>query len=86
MIALIAAAAATAVLVRYVATSPKERSSVVDLASQIARADFLRPVLLLGAATAALSAGGTPPPAAAATSREHLKLPRPPSPLRASVR
>jgi MFS family permease len=51
------AAVATAILVPHVAPAPRARSTVVDLAAQILRPDFLRPVLLLGAATAALSAG-----------------------------
>jgi MFS family permease len=51
------AAVATAILIPHVAPAPKARSTVVHLAAQILRPDFLRPVLLLGAATAALSAG-----------------------------
>jgi MFS transporter, DHA1 family, tetracycline resistance protein len=56
VIALIAALA-TAAFVPHIPPAPRSRSSVVDLVRQIARADFLRPVLLLAAATAALSAG-----------------------------
>lgn len=50
-------AAAVAALVPRIAPAARPRSSVLDLARQIVRADFLRPVLLLAAATAALSAG-----------------------------
>ena len=51
------AAAAVAALVPRVAVGARQRSGVADLARHLAGADFLRPVLLLAAATAALSAG-----------------------------
>ncbi len=51
------AAAAVAALVPRVAAGARQRSGVADLARHLAGADFLRPVLLLAAATAALSAG-----------------------------
>jgi len=51
------AAVAVAALVPHVAPAARPRSNMADLARNMARADFLRPVLLLGAATAALSAG-----------------------------
>jgi MFS family permease len=51
------AAIAAACLVPHIPAAPKVRSTVVDLVSQVLRPDFLRPVLVLGAATAALSAG-----------------------------
>jgi MFS family permease len=51
------AAAAVAALVPRVAVGARQRSGVADLARHLSGADFLRPVLLLAAATAALSAG-----------------------------
>jgi MFS transporter, DHA1 family, tetracycline resistance protein len=51
------AAAAVAALVPHVAVAARRRPGVGDLARHLAGADFLRPVLLLAAATAALSAG-----------------------------
>jgi MFS family permease len=50
-------AAATGILVPHLASSPRRRSTVIDLIHQVTRTAFLRPVLLLGSATAALSAG-----------------------------
>jgi MFS family permease len=59
VLAAIAAVAAvgTAWFVPPIPAAPKARSTVMDLAGQILRPDFLRPVLVLGAGTAALSAG-----------------------------
>ncbi len=51
------AAVAVAALVPHVAVGAWQRPGVGDLARHLAGADFLRPVLLLAAATAALSAG-----------------------------
>src|SRR3989442_11873769 len=51
------AALAVTVLVPRVQPAPRTRKSVPGLAGQLTSAAFLRPVLLLAAATAALSAG-----------------------------
>jgi MFS family permease len=51
------AAVAAAWLVPHLPASPRARSTIVDLVGQVVRPEFLRPVLVLGAATAALSAG-----------------------------
>jgi MFS family permease len=51
------AAVAAAWFVPRLPAAPRVRSTVVDLVSQIFRPEFLRPVLVLGAATAALSTG-----------------------------
>jgi MFS family permease len=59
LLAVIAAVAAVAAacLVPHIPASPRARSTVADLVSQVRRPEFLRAVLMLGAATAALSAG-----------------------------
>jgi MFS family permease len=51
------AAVAAAWFVPRLPAAPRERSTVVDLMTQILKPAFLRPVLILGAATAALSTG-----------------------------
>jgi MFS family permease len=51
------AAVGAAWFVPHLPASPRARSTVVDLVAKVLRPDFLRPVLVLGAATAALSAG-----------------------------
>lgn len=53
----LACAMAVAVCVPRTAPVPRARSTFVDLSRQLIRAEFLRPVLLLGGATAALGAG-----------------------------
>ncbi len=53
----IAAALAVAALVPRLEPAPRARPALPDLAGQLTSAAFLRPVLLLAAATAALSAG-----------------------------
>jgi MFS transporter, DHA1 family, tetracycline resistance protein len=50
-------AVATALLVPHVAPTARGRSTFAELIRQITGANFLRPVVLLGAATAALAAG-----------------------------
>ena len=51
------AAVATMALVPHVAPGTRARSTLAELVRQIVNVEFLRPVILLGAATAALSAG-----------------------------
>jgi MFS family permease len=51
------AAVAAAWFVPHLPASPRARSTVVELVAQILKPEFLRPVLVLGAATAAVSAG-----------------------------
>jgi DHA1 family tetracycline resistance protein-like MFS transporter len=53
----IIAAVATMALVPHVTPAARSRSTFAELIRQIVNADFLRPVILLGAATAAMSAG-----------------------------
>lgn len=55
-VALLAALVA-AILVPHVAPAARPRATVMDFGRRMVQGDFVRPVLLLGAATAALSAG-----------------------------